>query len=129
MKSSGRIARIGLPVILLVAISFVLGACNPWSPIPPSDSTVTISVENVTRETLLIFYNNVFIGRISEYAEVSWEADATLPQYIIVAEDLGGNMAAGIHGNVVYATTFTRDDLKGKRTYRVVISATAKSVE
>ncbi|MFC1991894.1 hypothetical protein ACFLVC_04155 [Chloroflexota bacterium] len=121
MKSSSSIARIGLLLILLVAPSFVLGACNPSPPVPLSDSMVTISVDNGTRETLQIFHNDVFIGKISQYAEIKWKADGTLPKQTITAKDTDGI--------VVYSTTFLKDDVSRKNTYRVVIPPNTKGVQ
>lgn len=92
-------------VILSVALSLALVACEPL---------VTIRVQNQTTEILKIFNDGeVFVGNASPGEEVKFQIESIYPKYKIIAKD--------IDGNIVYSTSFTREDVSGNRTYTVII--------
>ena len=106
---SDKIKKRALSLLFLV-ISFSLAAsslsCEPMM--------VTIHIENQTSESLQIYYQDeLFLGTAEPGGEVKWKYDAYYPTYDISARDIAGN--------VVYSANFTREDLSGKKTYRVVI--------
>jgi hypothetical protein len=109
MKLFGaKIKKRALSLMFLI-ISFSLAAsalsCEPM---------VTIHIENQTSETLQIYYQDeLFLGTAEPGGEVKWKYDAIYPTYNISGRDIAGN--------VVYSANFTREDLSGKKTYRVVI--------
>ncbi len=103
MKPFGHRVRIGLLLIFLVAISSVFMACEPL---------IDIRIHNQTDETLQIFIDSeVFIGNALPGGEVVWEIERIQPTYNITAKDMDGN--------ALFTANFTRDDLKGKKTYDV----------
>ena len=96
-----------------MTLPFAFGACEP---------ALTIHVENQTDETLQIFHGDeVFVGEVVPGGEVTYKTWGNLSQYNVQAKDNDRN--------TVYSVNFTSDDVKGKRTYRIVIPAKAKSAE
>ena len=107
---SRNIAGFWFLVILLVASSFAIVACNIR--IIPYEPAINIRIHNQTDEALQIFIDGeVYIGRASPGGEVVWEIERNQPNYKITAKDMDGN--------TVYVVTWTRNDLKGKYTYDV----------
>jgi len=114
MKSSGSKAKIGALFILLVILSFALGAC--WG-LP----TLHITVHNQTDETLQIFNRGeLFIGAVVPGGEVKFETGAIYPHYSITAKD--------VDGNTVYTANFTQDDI-AKKNYKYDVYFPAKVAE
>lgn len=109
MKSFKGIAKARLLLIVLATISFVFGACFvAYHPL------LTIQIHNQTSQTLKIFIDGeVLLGDAAPGGEVIWRIEGIHPIYKITAQDMAGN--------VVFSTRFTRDDLKGKKTYQVII--------
>ncbi len=94
---------ITLIMILLILTVSMLMACEPG---------IDIRIHNQTDETLQIFIDGeVFIGDAIPGGEVVWGVARIFPHYTITAKD--------IDGEIVYTADFTRDDLKGKKTYDV----------
>jgi len=117
MKSSLSIARVGSLLIFFVTLSFTLGAC-----FLPGEPMLYITVHNRTDETLKIFNDDVFIDNAAPKGGVKFEIDGIYQKYKIVAKDM--------EGNVVYATTFTRDDIIVKNyKYDVYFPPTGKDAE
>ncbi len=117
MKSSLSIARVGFLLILLVTLSFTLGAC-----FLPGQPMLYITVHNQTDETLRIFNDYVFIDNAAPKGEVKFELPGIFAKYKIVAKDM--------EGNVAFATTFTRDDIIVKNyRYDVYFPPTGKDAE
>ena len=106
MKSCSSIAKIGFLLIFLVTLSFAIGAC--FLPLEP---TLDITVHNQTDGTLQIFFGDAFIDDAVPGGEATIKTAGIFSKYKIIAKDMDEN--------VVYSTTFTQDDLKGKKTYDV----------
>jgi hypothetical protein len=88
----------------------------------PADPALTIRVSNQTDQTLRIFAEGeVFVGEAASGGEVKYQTDAIFPHYSVVAKDM--------QGDTVYTANFTKEDIGGKRTYRVVIPATGNGIE
>ena len=112
MKLSSNIAKIVFLMIFLVTFFFGLGACEPM---------LTIRVHNQTDKTLKIFFGDAFIDYAAPEQEVKIRTLGIFPGYEIIAKD--------VEENVVYTANFTREDISGKKTYRVTIPPTAKSIK
>jgi len=100
-----RLVNIALIMILLILMSGVLMAC---------EHLIDITIHNQTDETLQKYSSisgDVFIGDALSQGEVVWTVERILPYYTITVKDMDGE--------VVYTAEFTRDDLKGKKTYDV----------
>jgi len=103
MKSSSGIVKTSFLLIFMVALSFALMACEP---------TLYITVHNQTDETLQIFLDGeTFIDKAIPGGEVKFKTAGIFSHYNVTAK--------GIDGNLLYTANFTRDDLKGKKTYDV----------
>lgn len=109
MRLSSSIAKIVSAVIFLVTLAFALEACEPL---------ITFRVQNQTHETLKVYRDDLFLGEAIAGGEVKFEIEVIYPTYNIIAKDMDGN--------VVYTANFTRKDISGKRTYRVVIPPRGK---
>jgi len=97
----------------LAGLTLILAACEPG---------ITIHVLNQTDKTIQIFNGDVLIAKTVSGEEIKFDLLGPLSDhYTIVAKDL--------EGNVVYTTNFTRRDISGKKSYRVVIPATAKGMQ
>jgi len=102
-------------LIFLLLTGSILMACEPL---------IDISIHNETDETLQIYIGvggDVFIGDALPQGEVVWSVVRILPHYTITAKDMDGN--------VLYTANFTRDDLRGKKTYDVYFPPLEGEVE
>ena len=102
MKPFVSKVKIGSLLIFLVAVSSVFMACEP---------IIDISIHNQTDETLKIFTGDTLIGNALPGGEIVWEIARIFLHYNVTAKDMDGN--------VLFTANFTRDDLKGKKTYDV----------
>lgn len=102
--------RVGYLLVLLMALFVMLVACEP---------SIQIQVHNQTDKPLQIFIGDTFVANGSPGKVVKFETWAIAPYYQIVAKDM--------EGSVVYTINFTSENISGKKTYRVIIPATAST--
>jgi hypothetical protein len=112
MKSHRSVFKIAFIIACFLLIIFTLSACDP---------SVYIEVLNQSNATLKLYTGDTFVGEAKPGAKVRFETAAIFPKYEIIAKDM--------LGNVVYTAKFTREDISGKKNYRVIIPATANGVE
>jgi hypothetical protein len=104
---------------VLALFSFIALCCSIVILLPSCEPRVTIYVENQTTEVLSIYESDLLTGTAGPGETVKFRHLAIYPTYEIIAKDS--------EGNTVYSTTFTREDLSGKKTYRVVIPPKEKT--
>lgn len=84
-------------------------ACEP---------SITFKVVNKTQMNLGIYYTGVFEGTVSPSKILYFEQFANYPVFSITAKDA--------NGNVFYSANFTRNDVKGKKTFEILIPPSPK---
>lgn len=119
MKSANGVTTIGVISILLLSATLLsaFGAC-----FLPSEPMLTIQVHNQMDKTLRIFLDGeTFVGDAIPDGQLKFKTIGILSSYRVVAKDL--------NGNVVFSARFTQEDLKRKRTYKIVIPPDGKDAE
>lgn len=104
MKKFIFIVKISLVLLIFGGFCLTASACEP---------SLAIKVVNKTDQNLRIYFGDAFQGEAAPGKDLVFIEPAIFPVFIIVAKDATGD--------VVYATNFTRSDVKGKKTYEVVI--------
>ena len=107
-SSPSNFRLMALFLLFVFAIAVFASACKPFM----GEPLVEIRVHNQTDEILNIFNDGeVFVGQAIPGGGVMFELESIYPEYEITAKDMNGNM--------VYSASFTRDDIKGEKTYDV----------
>lgn len=106
-----KFGRIQLAIILLVSsvVCFTSLAC---------DNVIVFKVKNQTQTNLKIFYGDTFIGDDGPGKTLKFKTYYHSDQYFPI-------IAKTTIWNVVYAINVTRNDIIGKRTYEIIIPASA----